>query len=182
MPKTLKVALAGVARFGLKHLDAIKEIDGVEAVSLVGRDLDKTEEAAAKYGVGHVTTDLADSLKVPGLDAVISATPTQMLRRGGSTSRLASMCRSEIPLADSLTDAEAVVAEQKATGLVAMVGHTRRANPSHRFVVPARTQRRIAYPADGRADLFLQAHQHERARPATPWTKSFALASRRAHG
>ena len=40
----------------------------------------------------------------------------------------------EIPLADSLKDAEAVVAEQKRSGLVAMVGHTRRFNPSHQFV------------------------------------------------
>ena len=78
MTKTLKVALAGAGAFGLKHLDAIKEIDGVEAISLVGRELDKTKEAAAKYGVGHVTTDLADTLKLPGLDAVILATPTQM--------------------------------------------------------------------------------------------------------
>jgi 2-hydroxy-4-carboxymuconate semialdehyde hemiacetal dehydrogenase len=40
----------------------------------------------------------------------------------------------EIPLADSLKDAEAVVALQKATGLVAMCGHTRRFNPSHQYV------------------------------------------------
>ena len=40
----------------------------------------------------------------------------------------------EIPLADALKDAEAVVAEQKRSGLVAMVGHTRRFNPSHQFV------------------------------------------------
>ena len=66
MTKTIKVALAGAGAFGLKHLDAIKLIDGVEAVSLVGRDLDKTKEAAAQYGVGHVATDLAESLKVPG--------------------------------------------------------------------------------------------------------------------
>src|ERR1700690_3472157 len=78
MAQTLKVALAGAGAFGLKHLDAIKLIDGVETISLVGRELDKTKEAAAKYGVGHVTTDLAESLKVPGLDAVILATPTQM--------------------------------------------------------------------------------------------------------
>jgi 2-hydroxy-4-carboxymuconate semialdehyde hemiacetal dehydrogenase len=39
----------------------------------------------------------------------------------------------EIPLADSLKDAEAVLARQKA-GLVAMVGHTRRFNPSHQYV------------------------------------------------
>src|SRR5271166_3679495 len=78
MPSPIKAALAGAGAFGLKHLDGIKLIDGVEVISLVGRELDKTREAAAKYGVGHVTTDLAESLKLPGLDAVILATPTQM--------------------------------------------------------------------------------------------------------
>ena len=78
MTKTIKVALAGAGAFGLKHLDGIKLIDGVEVVSLVGRELDKTQEAARKYGVGHAATDLAESLKLPGLDAVILATPTQM--------------------------------------------------------------------------------------------------------
>ncbi len=78
MPKTLKVALAGAGAFGLRHLDAIRLIDGVEVISVVGRELDKTKEAAAKYGVGHAATDLAETLKLPGLDAVILATPTQM--------------------------------------------------------------------------------------------------------
>jgi 2-hydroxy-4-carboxymuconate semialdehyde hemiacetal dehydrogenase len=40
----------------------------------------------------------------------------------------------EIPLADSWAGADAVVAEQKKTGLVAMCGHTRRFNPSHQYV------------------------------------------------
>src|SRR5271163_4211165 len=135
MPKTIKVALAGAGAFGLKHLDAIKEIDGVEAISLVGRELDKTKEAAAKYGVGHVSTDLADSLKVPGLDAVILATPTQMhAAQALQCLKAGKHVQIEIPLADSLKDAEAVVAMQKEGGLVAMVGHTRRFNPSHQFV------------------------------------------------
>jgi 2-hydroxy-4-carboxymuconate semialdehyde hemiacetal dehydrogenase len=135
MTKTLKVALAGAGAFGLKHLDAIKEIDGVEAISLVGRELDKTKEASAKYGVGHVTTDLADSLKIPGLDAVILATPTQMhAAQAMQCLKAGKHVQVEIPLADSLTDAEAVVAAQKESGLVAMVGHTRRFNPSHQFV------------------------------------------------
>ena len=135
MPKTLKVALAGAGAFGLKHLDAIEAIDGVEAVSLVGRELDKTKEAAAKYGIGHVTTDLAEALKVPGLDAVILATPTQMhAEQALQCLKAGKHVQVEIPLADSLKDAEAVVAEQKRSGLVAMVGHTRRFNPSHQFV------------------------------------------------
>jgi hypothetical protein len=44
---TIKVALAGAGAFGIKHLDAIRLIDGVEVVSLVGRELDKTAEVAA---------------------------------------------------------------------------------------------------------------------------------------
>jgi len=135
MPKTLKVALAGAGAFGLRHLDAIKEIGGVETISLVGRELDKTKEAASKYGVTHVTTDLADSLKLPGLDAVILATPTQMhAAQALQCLKAGKHVQIEIPLADGLKDAEVVAAEQKKTGLVAMVGHTRRFNPSHQFV------------------------------------------------
>jgi len=135
MTEPLKVALAGAGAFGLKHLDAIKQIDGVEVVSLIGRELGKTRTAAAKYGVGHVTTDLAESLKVPGLDAVILATPTPMhAAQALQCLKAGKHVEVEIPLADSLEDAEAVAASQKETGLVAMVGHTRRFNPSHQFV------------------------------------------------
>ena len=135
MTKTIKVALAGAGAFGLKHLDAIKLIDGVEVISLVGRERDKTEEAAAKYGVGHATQDLAETLKLPGLDAVVLATPTQMhAAQTIQCLEAGKHVQVEIPLADSLKDAEAVVAAHKSTGLVAMVGHTRRFNPSHQFV------------------------------------------------
>ena len=94
MSKTIRVALAGAGAFGIKHLDAIKLIDGVQVTSLVSRELDKTREVAARYGIGHCTTELADSL----------------------------------------ADAEAVVALQKRTGKVAMCGHTRRFNPSHQYL------------------------------------------------
>jgi 2-hydroxy-4-carboxymuconate semialdehyde hemiacetal dehydrogenase len=132
---TIKVALAGAGAFGLKHLDAIKTIDGVEVVSLVGRQLDKTAEVARKYGIGHVTTDLAESLGRKDVDAVILCTPTQM----HAAQALACLdagkhVQVEIPLADRLADAQAVVARQKSSGLVAMCGHTRRFNPSHQWL------------------------------------------------
>ena len=135
MSKTLKVALAGAGAFGIKHLDGIRNIDGVEVVSLVSRDLDKTREVAAKYGIGHVTTDLADSLKLPELDAVILCTPTQMhAAQAIQCLEAGKHVQVEIPLCDSLADGEKVLALQQKTGLVAMVGHTRRFNPSHQFV------------------------------------------------
>jgi 2-hydroxy-4-carboxymuconate semialdehyde hemiacetal dehydrogenase len=135
MTKAIKVALAGAGAFGLKHLDGIKNVDGVEVISLVGRELDKTQEAAKKYGVGHATTELSETLKLPGLDAVILATPTQMHAAQAIQCLAAGKhVQVEIPLADSLDDAEAVAAAQRKTGLVAMAGHTRRFNPSHQYV------------------------------------------------
>ncbi len=135
MSKTIKVALAGAGAFGIKHLDGIKNIDGVEVVSLISRDLEKTKEVATKYGIGHVTTELADSLALPELDAVILCTPTQMhAEQTLACLKAGKHVQVEIPLADSWADADAVVAEQKRTGLVAMCGHTRRFNPSHQYV------------------------------------------------
>jgi len=135
MSKTIKVALAGAGAFGIKHLDGIKNIDGVEVVSLVSRELEKTRETAAQYGIGHVTTDLADSLALKEVDAVILCTPTQMhAEQTIACLKAGKHVQCEIPLADSLAGAEAVVALQKSTGLVAMAGHTRRFNPSHQWV------------------------------------------------
>lgn len=135
MSKTIKVALAGAGAFGIKHLDGIKNIDGVEVVSLISRDLEKTKEVAAKYGIGHVTTDLADSLALKDLDAVILCTPTQMhAEQTLACLKAGKHVQVEIPLADSLAGAQAVVDLQKNTGLVAMCGHTRRFNPSHQYV------------------------------------------------
>ncbi|MDE2419285.1 MAG: Gfo/Idh/MocA family oxidoreductase [Burkholderiales bacterium] len=135
MSKPIKVALAGAGAFGIKHLDGIKNIDDVEVVSLISRDLEKTKEVAVNYGIRHVTTDLADSLALPDLDAVILCTPTQMhAEQTLACLKAGKHVQVEIPLADSLKGAEEVVALQKQTGLVAMCGHTRRFNPSHQYV------------------------------------------------
>ena len=132
---TIKVALAGAGAFGIKHLDGIRNIDGVEVVSLVSRELAKTKEVADKYGIGHVTTDLADSLALKEVDAVILCTPTQMhASQSIQCLQAGKHVQVEIPLADSVKDAQEVVALQKKSGLVAMCGHTRRFNPSHQYV------------------------------------------------
>jgi 2-hydroxy-4-carboxymuconate semialdehyde hemiacetal dehydrogenase len=132
---SIKVALAGAGAFGIKHLDAIKQIDGVEVVSLVSRELGKTKEVAAKYGIGHVSTELADSLALKEVDAVILCTPTQMhASQAIACMKAGKHVQAEIPLADSLRDAYAVLDLQQRTGLVAMCGHTRRFNPSHQWV------------------------------------------------
>ena len=131
----MKIALAGAGAFGVKHLEGLAKIDGVQVVSLIGRELDKTREVAAKFGVAHVATDLADSLAIKEVDAVILCTPTQMhASQSIACLKAGKHVQVEIPLADSLKDADEVVALAKQTGLTAMCGHTRRFNPSHQYV------------------------------------------------
>ncbi|GAA0741142.1 Gfo/Idh/MocA family oxidoreductase [Ideonella azotifigens] len=133
--QTLKVALSGAGAFGIKHLDGIQNIPGVEVVSLVSRELEKTREVAARYGIGHVSTELADSLALPEVDAVILCTPTQMhAAQAIACMKAGKHVQVEIPLCDLLADGEEVLRVQQETGKVAMCGHTRRFNPSHQWV------------------------------------------------
>jgi len=131
----MRIAVAGAGAFGEKHLDGLNNIPGVDVTSLVGRRLEPTQKVADKYGVGHVTTDLAETLARDDVDAIILCTPTQMhAEQALQCLEAGKHVQVEIPLADSLKDAEAVDAKQHETGLVAMVGHTRRFNPSHQWM------------------------------------------------
>ncbi|MGH8723702.1 MAG: Gfo/Idh/MocA family oxidoreductase [Burkholderiales bacterium] len=131
----MKVCVAGQGAFGQKHLEAIQNINGIEVVSLAGGNLEGTKEVAQKFKVPHWTSDLADSLKQPGIEAVILATPTQMhARQAIQCMRAGKHVQVEIPMAETLADSREIVKVQKETGLVAMAGHTRRFNPSHQWV------------------------------------------------
>jgi 2-hydroxy-4-carboxymuconate semialdehyde hemiacetal dehydrogenase len=135
MSKTIKVALAGAGAFGIKHLDGINNIDGVEVVSLISRDIEKTHEVAAKYGIAHATTELNEALALPEVDAVILCTPTSMhASQTLACLKAGKHVQVEIPLCDVYQEGQDVWRAQQATGLVAMVGHTRRFNPSHQWV------------------------------------------------
>ena len=131
----MKIALAGAGAFGEKHLDGLRNIDGVEIVSVISRRADQAAAVAAKYGARHSGTELEEALALPDVDAVILCTPTQMhAAQAIACMNAGKHVQVEIPLSDSWADAEAVVAKQKETGLVCMVGHTRRFNPSHQWV------------------------------------------------
>ena len=131
----MKVILAGAGAFGIKHLDGMKNIDGVEPIAVVGRRLEPTQEVAEKYGIPHAFTELGDALALPEAGAAILCTPTQMhAAQAIECMDAGKHVQVEIPLADTLADAQAVNDKQKETGLVCMVGHTRRFNPSHQYV------------------------------------------------
>jgi 2-hydroxy-4-carboxymuconate semialdehyde hemiacetal dehydrogenase len=131
----MKVGLAGQGAFGVKHLEAIQNIPGIEVITLVGSSSATAEEVARKFQIPHWTGDLAESVKQPGLEAMILATPTQMhAKQGVECMRAGKHVQIEIPISDSLADAELLLKTQKETGVICMGGHTRRFNPSHQWI------------------------------------------------
>ena len=131
----MKICVAGQGAFGIKHIEAVRNIPGIEVATLAGGNPDSTKEVAEKFGIPHWSTDLAQCLAQPGVEAVILATPTQMhAKQAVQCMRAGKHVQVEIPMADSVAGAEMIVKVQKETGVVAMAGHTRRFNPSHQWV------------------------------------------------
>jgi 2-hydroxy-4-carboxymuconate semialdehyde hemiacetal dehydrogenase len=127
--------MAGQGAFGVKHLEAMQKIDGIEVVTLAGGNPGSTAEVAKKFNIPHWSTNLGECLARPGVEAAILATPTQMhAKQGLQCLRAGKHVQIEIPIADSLADAEQLLKAQQETGLVAMGGHTRRFNPSHQWI------------------------------------------------
>jgi 2-hydroxy-4-carboxymuconate semialdehyde hemiacetal dehydrogenase len=131
----MKIALAGQGAFGVKHLEAVARIEGIQVASLAGGNAAQTEEVAKKFNIPHWTLDLAESLAQPGVEAVLLATPTQMhAKQAEQCMRAGKHVMIEIPIADNLADSERLLKVQQETGVIAMGGHTRRFNPSHQWI------------------------------------------------
>ena len=131
----MKIALAGEGAIARRHLAAVSRIDGVEIATLAGGVADDTEALAAEHGIGHWSLDLGECLDRPGIEAVILATPTPLhAAQAVEALEAGRHVLVEIPMADSLADSERLAGAAEASGLVAMVCHTRRFNPSHQWV------------------------------------------------
>lgn len=132
----MRVCVAGAyGAFGMKHLDAIANIEDVQVTSVMGPTKEKIEAFAAERGIGHAGATLEECLERDDVDAVILATPTQMhADQAVACMEAGKHVLVEIPMADSLADSQRVVAKQKETGLVAMAGQVRRFNPSHQWI------------------------------------------------
>lgn len=135
MTQPIRIALVGAGAFGEKHLDALKSIEGVEVATIVSASLDEARKLADKHGLSDISDSYEDTLKRDDIDAVILTTPTPMHACQAIQAMDAGKhVEVEIPVADSWAEAQDVMAKQQETGLVCMVGHTRRFNPSHQWV------------------------------------------------
>jgi 2-hydroxy-4-carboxymuconate semialdehyde hemiacetal dehydrogenase len=135
MAQRMGVVVAGEGAIARQHMAALRRMDDVEVVGVAGGDPGGTASFAAEFEIPRHGLDLAEMLDGPEVDAAILASPTPV----HAAQAIAAMDAGkhvliEIPMADSLADAEAVVAAQRRTGVTAMVCHTRRFNPSHQWV------------------------------------------------
>jgi len=131
----VKIGVAGAyGAFGLKHLDALANIPDAEVTAVFGPNKDKIEGLASERKIPNACTSYDEFLN-QDVDAVILSTPTQLhAEQSVQAMRAGKHTFAEIPMADSLADAETMDAAQKETGVVGMVGHVRRFNPSHQWV------------------------------------------------
>jgi 2-hydroxy-4-carboxymuconate semialdehyde hemiacetal dehydrogenase len=135
MTAPVRIALVGAGAFGVKHLEALSGIDECVVEAVVSVPEEQAKEVAGKFGVAGVAPDFDAVLRRDDIDAVILATPTPMHAvQAEAVLRAGKHVQVEIPLADSWEGAQRVARAAAETGLVAMAGHTRRFNPSHRWV------------------------------------------------
>jgi 2-hydroxy-4-carboxymuconate semialdehyde hemiacetal dehydrogenase len=167
----MRIALAGAGAFGEKHLDGLQKIDGVEITSIISRTAEQAAAVAEKYGARHHSTELEDALARDDVDAVILCTPTQLhAEQAIACMNAGKHVQVEIPLADSWADSQAVLAKQQETGLVCMVGHTRRFNPSHQWVHNRITEGEIAVQQmDVQTYFFRRKNMNAKGQPRS-WT------------
>ncbi|HEX7537626.1 MAG TPA: Gfo/Idh/MocA family oxidoreductase [Dermatophilaceae bacterium] len=137
----VRVAVVGAAgAFGMKHLDGLANIADAKVTVVSSRSAESAQKVAEQYGVRNAVEGLDAVLERDDVDAVILATPTQQhAEQTQAVLAAGKHVQVEIPLADSLADAEATLAAAAASDRIAMVGHTRRFNPSHQWI-----HRRIA--------------------------------------
>ncbi|MBN3803854.1 Gfo/Idh/MocA family oxidoreductase [Paraburkholderia sp. Ac-20336] len=113
MSKKLRVAVVGLG-IGKAHLQGYAEVPELfDVVAVCDLDEAKAREAAAKFGVPHVTTDFASLLSGDKVDIIDICTPPHIHRElieQTLAAGLHAIC--EKPLVGSLADADAIAAAQ----------------------------------------------------------------------
>ena len=132
----MRICVAGAyGAFGIKHMDALANIDGVEVTSVMGPTKAKIDAFAAERGIGHSGSTLDECLARDDVDAVILSTPTQLhAKQAIACMKAGKHVLVEIPMADNLVDSQEIVRVRNETGLIAMAGQVRRFNPSHQWI------------------------------------------------
>ena len=129
-----RVAVVGVGHFGRHHARVLSALPGVELTTVVDIDRARAKATAEEVGTGFE----CDVASLDGrIDAVTLAVPTAshhavalpLLRRGISV-------LVEKPIAQSVGEADELIAAAAASGAVLAVGHAERYNPAVAAALP----------------------------------------------
>ena len=126
---SVRIGILGCGYWGSKHARVLAGTVGVSELSLIDSDLDLAARLRRPYSVPHIFPNLQSAL--PYVDAVVVATPPST----HAELALAAMQSGkhvlvEKPLATSVVEARALLAEAHGTGVTLMVGHTFLYNPA----------------------------------------------------
>ena len=131
----MRFCISGNGAMANAHLKAIKAIAGSEVTVLQSRTQEGTQKVASEYGVPVALTNFEEAVSRSDVDAVIITGPTQVhADQAEIAMRAGKHVLIEIPMCDSVADAERIVRVQQETGVTAMAGHVRRFNPSHQLM------------------------------------------------
>jgi predicted dehydrogenase len=128
----------GVVGLGYWGRNLVRNFDALPACELAwccDTDRDRRDELAGRFTAARFTDDLDQLLGDPDLDAVVLATPVPS--HGPLAVRVLEAgkhCFVEKPLAQSVEDAERVVAAAARAGRVLMVGHLLEYHPGVRML------------------------------------------------
>ena len=121
---------------GYNHIRTLREIDGVDVVSLAGGVEADAAAFAREWEIPHYSLDLEECLSQPGVEAVLLTTPNQVhADQAEMALNMGKHVQVEIPMGLSLPESQRLVAAEERTGLVCMVCHTQRYSAAFREVV-----------------------------------------------
>jgi 1,5-anhydro-D-fructose reductase (1,5-anhydro-D-mannitol-forming) len=161
MSKGLRWGLIGASTIASEHMIGAMRANGGEIVAVLSSDASRGQSYAATHGIPRSTTDLAALVQAPDIDAVYVSTTNELHRDQVFAAAAAGkhvMC--EKPLALTLADARAMVAECKRSGIVIGTNHHLRNAATHRAMRDAIAQGRIGKPLFARVfhAVYLPPH------------------------
>ena len=131
----MKVCLVGEGAQGITHIGALQALPDVEVTRLAGGIQADAEAFAREHGIGHVSTNLAECLDQPGIEAVVITSPNQLhCEQAVMALEADKHVLLELPMGLSLAESQAVVDAEQQAGKVAMMCHTQRFNPVMRKI------------------------------------------------
>jgi len=127
---TIKTAIIGTGFMGRVHLEALRRVEFLEPVAIVGRNEATARRLGSGFGISNFATDYREILRDPAIDAVHICTPNAEHFPMAKEALLAGkhvLC--EKPLATSVAEGEELVALAKQQRLCNCVCHNLRYYP-----------------------------------------------------